>query len=163
MSGKLLKFLLLGIAAVFFALGRWYTNSKASRFMKQLLKSLEESPSFANDVANDHLNQYAKTKNQSQTTLQKRLDFIKVNQMLNEKFQVLGKYPLAKDGVLLVTMCHNVEQGERKGSEVIKKFALNFVIKHAENDEIEICSDYYTALMDRILRQDFAKFLIEKV
>jgi hypothetical protein len=160
MSPKLISILLFGIAGIAFGIGRWFSNNRSSNFTKKLIKALNESPDFAGEVAIDHANLYAKAKNNSTQTLNQRLDFIKVNSMLFDKFQILGKYPLENDGVLLITMCHNIEQGESQGSEVIKKFALNFVVKHNKEGEIEVCSDYFAALMDKILRQDFANSMI---
>lgn len=159
----IVKFLFAVIFICFvigYAIYRWISNQRTSNYSARLVKTLDNSPELANEVATDYQNQYAKVPKTGGKPLAARLASIQRGEVLLQKYQVLATYPLHKDGVLLVTICRNSEIGESNGSEVIKKYSFNFVAQHnASSGEFEVCSDYYELLKDRFLRQDFAMHL----
>lgn len=161
---KLLALSIVACFAVGYGIHRWITNRRNSNYAARLIQALDAAPALADEVAADYQNQYAKIANQGTKPLQDRLGFIQKGQKILEKYEVLGIYPLQNDGILIVTICRNKEIGESEGSTVIKNYVFNFVVRPVPaTGEIEVCSDYYELLNDKLLRQDFAKYLAQRI
>ena len=160
---KLIYVVILACMLVGYAIYRWIHNMRVGNYSAKLIKALDASPGLADEVATDYQNQYAKVPDGEFISIQKRLAHMQTGQVVLKKYEILGRYPLQKDGLLLVTLCRNTEIGER-GGDVIKKYHFNFVVQHKPaTKEVEVCSDYFEILSDKFLREDFAKYVAKEL
>ncbi len=161
---KLIYASIFALLVVGYGISRWLSNRRNSNYGLKLIKALDASPQLADEVAADHQNQYAKVLNQGSKPIWARLSSLPKDQILLKKYQIMGIYRLKNEGVLLVTSCRDQEIGEMKNNAVVKKYTFSFVVQHrAASGEIEVCSDYYELLIDRLLRQEFATYLAKMV
>jgi hypothetical protein len=157
-------FILVGLifVALPFAIYRLIQNQRNKDYSKKLIKWLNEHTENQRNFIRDELSFLVTYKPLPQQSPVWNNWQGRISTESTGDYQVLGRFTVSPDEVLLVTLCKDVTVTERSKETAFHQ--MSFCIKYdAQKEQMQVFSEQFFDLNDKILRLRFADMILKGV